>query len=208
MATNFPTSVDVLTNPVSNDSLNSPSHSAQHTNANDAIEAVEDYLLNGAGRSGLVLIKTQTVGTTVASVTVTDAFSATYDAYRIVVSNVDSLNVVTNTIKFGSASTNYFGSQYYDSFIATTNGIDRNNNTFAFIQCGICAQNDDTNVAFDVGNPFLAKRTTIAGNYYGNVYTGFFGGTQSDSTSFTSFTMAPISGTFTGGTISVYGYRK
>jgi hypothetical protein len=45
MATNFPTSVDVLTNPVSNDSLNSPSHSAQHTNANDAIEAIETVLV-------------------------------------------------------------------------------------------------------------------------------------------------------------------
>ena len=47
MATNFPNSVDAFTNPISNDSLNSPSHSLQHANANDAIEAVEDYLLNG-----------------------------------------------------------------------------------------------------------------------------------------------------------------
>lgn len=48
MATNFPTSVDVLTNPVSNDSLNSPSHSAQHTNANDAIEAIEAAIISPA----------------------------------------------------------------------------------------------------------------------------------------------------------------
>jgi hypothetical protein len=208
MPTNFPTSVDNFTNPTANDSLNLPSHSTQHANANDAIEAVEDYLLNGAGRSGLVLIKTQTVGTTVASVTVTDAFSATYDAYRIVVSNVDSVNIVANTIKFGSATTNYFFSQYYDSFVATTNGIDRNNNTLGFLQCGVTAQNDDTNVAFDVMNPFLAKRTTIAGNYFGNVFTGFFGGTLADTTSYTAFTIGPFTGTFTGGTISVYGYRK
>ena len=46
MATNFPTSVDVLTNPVSNDSLNSPSHSAQHANANDAIEAIENAIIS------------------------------------------------------------------------------------------------------------------------------------------------------------------
>ena len=45
MATNFPTSVDTLVNPVSNDSLNSPSHSAQHANANDAIEAIETVLV-------------------------------------------------------------------------------------------------------------------------------------------------------------------
>ena len=41
MATNFPASLDALTNPTSSDSLSSPSHSAQHANANDAIEALQ-----------------------------------------------------------------------------------------------------------------------------------------------------------------------
>ncbi len=41
MATSFPTSLDSLTNPLATDSLNSPSHSGQHADANDAIEALE-----------------------------------------------------------------------------------------------------------------------------------------------------------------------
>lgn len=41
MATDFPTSLDSLTNPNSTDGQNSPSHSTQHANANDAIEALE-----------------------------------------------------------------------------------------------------------------------------------------------------------------------
>ena len=41
MATNFPTSLDALTNPVAGDSLSSPSHAGQHANANDAIEALQ-----------------------------------------------------------------------------------------------------------------------------------------------------------------------
>lgn len=41
MATNFPTGLDSLTNPTSTDTLASPSHSAQHANANDAIEALQ-----------------------------------------------------------------------------------------------------------------------------------------------------------------------
>lgn len=41
MATNFPTSLDSLTNPSSGDPLSSPSHSVQHANANDAIEALQ-----------------------------------------------------------------------------------------------------------------------------------------------------------------------
>lgn len=41
MATNFPTNLDTLTNPTSNDKENVVSHSSQHANANDAIEALQ-----------------------------------------------------------------------------------------------------------------------------------------------------------------------
>jgi hypothetical protein len=41
MATNFPTSLDSLTNPLSTDPLNNPSHADQHANVNDAVEALE-----------------------------------------------------------------------------------------------------------------------------------------------------------------------
>lgn len=41
MATNYPTSLDALTNPTSSDSMSSPSHSGQHADANDAIEALQ-----------------------------------------------------------------------------------------------------------------------------------------------------------------------
>jgi hypothetical protein len=41
MATNFPTSLDSLTNPQGTDSVAAVSHAEQHSNANDAIEALE-----------------------------------------------------------------------------------------------------------------------------------------------------------------------
>ena len=41
MSTNFPTSLDALTNPSGTDSMSSPSHAGQHTDANDAIEALQ-----------------------------------------------------------------------------------------------------------------------------------------------------------------------
>ena len=50
MGTNYPGAVDSLTNPAAGDALNSPSHAAQHANANDAIEAVQTEL--GANPSG------------------------------------------------------------------------------------------------------------------------------------------------------------
>ena len=48
MATNFPGSQDSFTNPTSGSSLSSPSHADQHTNVNDAVEAIETALLDGA----------------------------------------------------------------------------------------------------------------------------------------------------------------
>lgn len=41
MATNFPTSLDSLSNPISTDTLASPDHAVQHQNSNDAIEALQ-----------------------------------------------------------------------------------------------------------------------------------------------------------------------
>lgn len=49
MATNFPTSIDALTNPSSGDTLASPDHASQHANANDAIEALQTKVgVNGS----------------------------------------------------------------------------------------------------------------------------------------------------------------
>lgn len=41
MSTDFPTSLDALTNPTSTDKVSTVDHAAQHANANDAIEALE-----------------------------------------------------------------------------------------------------------------------------------------------------------------------
>jgi len=49
MASTFPTSLDAFTNPTSGNTLDSPSHSQQHGDSNDAIEALEAKL--GVGSS-------------------------------------------------------------------------------------------------------------------------------------------------------------
>lgn len=41
----FPTTVDVFTNPIAIDPLSNPPHAQQHADANDAIEAIESYVL-------------------------------------------------------------------------------------------------------------------------------------------------------------------
>jgi hypothetical protein len=52
MATNFPTSLDTFTNPNSGNTLDSPSHSLQHSDINDAVEAIETKLGIGAAPAG------------------------------------------------------------------------------------------------------------------------------------------------------------
>jgi len=49
MATNYPGALDSLTNPTSSDNLSSPTHSSQHANANDAIEAIQSKIGIGSG---------------------------------------------------------------------------------------------------------------------------------------------------------------
>lgn len=59
MASNFPGALDSLTNPVGTNTQDSPDHAAQHTNANDIIEAIESNLGTNSGTS---MLKHFTVG--------------------------------------------------------------------------------------------------------------------------------------------------
>lgn len=208
MPTNFPTSVDNFTNPTANDSLNLPSHSTQHSNANDAIEAVEDYLLNGAGKAGLVFIKTVTVGSGVSTVSVSDVFSSTYDNYRVVIGGVDASSATNLRIQFGATSNEHYGSLFYDSYDASDTNYTRGANQSTFT-IAICGTSDDTSSSFDVLSPNLAKRTTASGTHNGFRYSGWLGGAVNTTTQYTSFNILVTGGaTLTGGTIKVYGYRN
>jgi hypothetical protein len=48
VATNFPSSADSFTNPTTSDTLASVPHASQHADVNDAVEAIETALLDGA----------------------------------------------------------------------------------------------------------------------------------------------------------------
>jgi hypothetical protein len=207
MPTNFPTGVDNFTNPTANDSLNLPSHSTQHANANDAIEAVEDYLLNGAGKTGLVLIKTQAVGTGASTIVVNDAFNATYENYRIIYSNGTSSSDVALALKFTASGTGYFGFLNWGGYTSSTpqGAADNNAGQFSFIGGGNTA---GTYLSCDLLGPFLTKVTRIVNGAYGvTSSSGLYNGYHSSTVSYSSFTIIPASGTLTGGTVYVYGYK-
>jgi hypothetical protein len=158
---------------------------------------------------GLVLVKTQTIGTAVSSVTVTDAFSANHDNYVISISGGIASADLNLRLTLGSTATGYYyGGFYvkYDNTVSSFGGT--SNNTY--MDVGYASTNALSS-KIEIDNPFSAKRTVIRSTstgtsttYYMNTYAGFL----NDATSYTAFTITPSSGTITGGTIAVYGYRK
>jgi hypothetical protein len=158
---------------------------------------------------GLVLIKTQTIGTTVSSVEVTGAFSSTYENYKITVNGgVASTNAYLQ-LKLGATATNYTGGHFsalYNNGTYSGLAID---NTTSFLYAG----RGDTNLLMfnvDVFSPNLAKFTIMNALQVNNAAGGFGMSVcaQESSTQFTAFTITPSTGTITGGTIRVYGYAN
>lgn len=69
MATGFPNSLDTLTNPNSTDSLSNPSHAQQHTNLNDAVEAIETKIgIDGSNDSNSIQYKVAAIQTTLTNI--------------------------------------------------------------------------------------------------------------------------------------------
>ena len=162
------------------------------------------YLANG----GLVYIKSQTVGSAVTSVTVNDAFSATYDAYKIVYTGGAASATAVLQMTLSTTATGYYYVLLYASFGVNTPLADTGSNTTRFLYVGQTGASGN-GAEITVINPFLAKTTYVKSEVFAGsgTYAGLMSGTLSNTTSYTSFVLSPNSGTITGGTITVYGYR-
>ena len=158
-----------------------------------------------ASQGGLVLITSATIGTAVSSVVVSNAFSATYDNYLIQINN--SVASIDNELrlKLGASTTGYNYSSLFVRYTGTTPSI-LGNNTTSFI-CG-SGLTGGVNISTTLINPFLARYTFMQGTYTFTDGSSSISGHHSPTTSYTDFTLTPTSGTLTGGTIKVYGYKK
>lgn len=164
------------------------------------------YLNNG----GLVYVKSQTIGTAVSSVTVSSAFSADFDNYKIVINGGAASASPSLSLTLGSTATGYYVSGLFVQFGTTAvTGLNVSNGT-AWTNMGRAAANGIAS-AFDLYDPFNARRTGVTTLTTDYLTAGYFitqGGFLDNATSYTAFTITPASGTLTGGTITVYGYRK
>lgn len=158
---------------------------------------------------GLWLVKTQTVGSAVSSVTVTGAFSADYDNYLILMSGGTGSAAASIGIEIGASATGYYGFMVYgDSSANTVFGAGRSNQTIFNWVGGCQGAGQTAHVRIEVLGPFKAAYTKFANGVYqnSNAY-GTMQGEHRVATSYTSFKLVPESGTLTGGTIAIYGYK-
>ena len=222
MTTNFPSSIDAFTNPTSADTLDNPPHDQQHADINDAMEAVQAKVgVDGSAvtssldykvaQQGLTLVKTQTIGSGVSSVTVTGAFSATFDNYRVICAGGLGSTAGELQLQMGSTTTGYYSQLVFTTWVSPwTPAGTGSSNVANFRQAG-SNDPDGSLINIDVFNPYLARRTIISGGFVApdtGRAGGFMNGALFNTTSYTGFTVLTNVGTITGGTIRVYGYNN
>jgi hypothetical protein len=142
-------------------------------------------------------------------VTVTGAFSADYDNYRIIYSNgVASATDSNIELQLGASTASYDEGLIYNTFAtATVNGFQRQNQT-SWLWGGNANQQQNL-FNIDLFGPFTTRYTYYKSNGFSSLAAnGLSGGTHKVATSYSGFTLKPSSGTITGGTLRVYGYRN
>jgi len=156
-----------------------------------------DYATQWVAPGALELVKSQAVGTAVSSVTVTDAFSATYDNYKIVYNDQTSSSGQLKMQLTGITS----GYAYNDPYAVWNAGFSgRGSSSSSSFTAG------DYYVNFDLINPNRALRKSGFGFSNDNNATLYCNFYNASTTQSTGFTLSATS--MTGGTIYVYGYKK
>ena len=159
----------------------------------------------------LTLISSTTIGTTVATVAITNCFSATYDNYKIIVSGGIASSNPNLDLILGATTTGYY---YFNirsnAYSSVSQSTASNTTSFPFVGSG---GPNSLQANFDLLGPNLAKRTQFTGIAHttnsSSLGFGVVGGFQNSDTQFTGFTLGTgADGTMTGGTIKVYGYSN
>jgi hypothetical protein len=161
---------------------------------------------------GLWLVKTQAVGSGVSSVTVTGAFSADYDNYKITYNGGTGNGLQDITMRLDSIAAGYYWTDLSCSYVnGAVSGAGSNTISNTYWRVG---KNNVSGsiVNMDIFSPFIggvrpffnsagAFSSTISGSILN-------GGYLDNGSSCTGFTLTPLATTLTGGTIRVYGYKN
>jgi hypothetical protein len=159
----------------------------------------------GGAYPGLRLIKKQTIGSGVSSVSVTDAFSATYDNYKIIISGGVGSTADNIGLTLGSSTADYNATLIYTTYASST-VLSANLNAASSWSYAGSFDTTQIRLNMDLVSAFLAKPTLMSGSFISGSAAGSINGRHNVSTSYTAFTITCGAGNLTGGTIYVYGY--
>jgi hypothetical protein len=159
-----------------------------------------------ATTAGLTLISTTSIDAGVSSVTVSSAFSSTFDNYLVTISGGAASTTLQLTLQLGATTTGYTRNGIFMTFgSGTVTG-------FTDIDWRVGGGTTDSlNGQFMLFGPNLAKRTMLQ-TVWAQPETGgvllYTQGILNDTTQYTAFTLGTTGGTMTGGSIRVYGYAN
>lgn len=157
---------------------------------------------------GLWLVKSQAVGSTpVTAVTVNGAFSSDYDAYKVVYVGGVGSTALNIAMTLGASATTYNMALPYVIYGTGTAGGTSVANASSWPLVGTATTNG-ASINVDIFAPYLTQYTRVLGLYTSDTEGGSYTGMHKTSASYTAFTITTSTGTLTGGTIRVYGYRN
>ena len=167
------------------------------------------YLAN----AGLVYVTQVTIGSGVTSKQVTACFNSTYDNYVVSVSGVTCSNGGGAMYMKMLTGTTPTTSGFYGNTLYLANGGAGGLSNAQMINGAYCEAGSITNTSlngftFQVNQPNLAARTFVNFSSTDDYYWRFGAFQHNSTTQFTGLELLPNAGTMTGGTITVYGYRK
>ena len=167
------------------------------------------YLAN----SGLVYVTQVTVGSGVSSVNITSCFNSTYDNYRISFANMTASaggGVLQMKLMVGTTpqTNGWYGNVFYIANGAGGTFTNSTQSNFAYAEV-MCLTNNYKNAGtVELQQPNLPTQSRHQYNSVDDYYFRFGNSQLSNTTQYDGVQFVPSSGTMTGGTITVYGYRK
>jgi hypothetical protein len=150
-----------------------------------------------------------TIGSGVSSITIATAFSSTYDNYKIIMTGIVHSNPSANFflalsgITSGYASTNTFAVPGTNTYSADSNA------NYSSGWVGLTG--NPSSHSIEMWGPYQTISKSWSSDYaarHSSSYLGKGMATNASTTQSSGFTLTFSSGTATGGTIRVYGYRN
>jgi hypothetical protein len=177
----------------------------------DAIDASMNTAL-GTKKAGMVLLNT-TSFSGVTNQSFNNVFSATYNSYLVLISDITGSGTSTFDLRLRASGTDATGADYYWGLAITNTAASSipagGSAATSFRLCNTVAAARGF-VTLQISNPFLTKVTmfnsTFVGEFSGNIAGGAGGGMHIPATSYDGFSL--LASNNHSGTVTIYGYNK